>query len=118
MPNNTNVWAQELLTWHSHDIGGVRVPFSQSGGNPLRDTGGRPALIVTGLIERLRKLAEEITSGSSTIRFIYLVGGPGNGKSEAVQDFVNSLDKCLQLNGELSLRARDAFSPSPLVPWK
>jgi hypothetical protein len=80
MPANINPRVVELLSWHGHAQGGVHVPF-QAASNPLGQT------IETNLVQRLRTLATEIvTNAASSPRWIFLIGGPGNGKSETVQD--------------------------------
>lgn len=109
MPNNENPWAKELLSWHSHDRGGVHVPF-QVGSNPFG------SVIVTSLVERLRGLANTIGNGVSCPRWIFLIGGPGNGKSETVEDFLNTLDQALGMKGALRAHLAMAFAPNPLVP--
>jgi hypothetical protein len=109
MPNNENLWAKELLSWHSHDRGGVHVPF-QAVANPYG------SVIVTGLVERLRGLARTIAAGTACPRWIFLIGGPGNGKSETVEDFLGLLDDELGMGGALRTRLANGFAPSPLVP--
>lgn len=109
MTEYTNDWVKELLSWHGHDRGGVHVPFQNN--NPL---GQSP--IMTNLLLRLRQLASDIASGKETPRWIFLIGGPGNGKSEAVQDFLGALDNELHLEGLLVNFLSKAFSPQPLVP--
>jgi hypothetical protein len=109
MPNNENPWVKELLSWHSHDRGGVHVPF-QAASNPYG------TVIVTGLVQRLRELAQQIGSGVPCPRWIFLIGGPGNGKSETVEDFLRALDEHLGMLGQLVSRLTIAFSPTPLVP--
>jgi hypothetical protein len=108
MPLNTNPSVAELLSWHGQDRGGIRVPF-QTGGSPFGST------IITELILRLRQLANSIAKGQKTPRFIFLVGGPGNGKSETVEDFLRSLDGELQLGGALISILTSRFAPQPLV---
>jgi hypothetical protein len=109
MPTNENPWVKELLSWHGHDRGGVHVPF-QARANPFG------SVIVTGLVERLRALAATIASGLETPRWIFLIGGPGNGKSETVEDFLNALDDALGTNGALRSRLTAAFNDQTLVP--
>lgn len=110
MRASTNDWTKVLLSWHGHDRGGVHVPFQNI--NPL---GSAP--IITGLIHRLRKLAVDIAAGEiDTPRWLFLIGGPGNGKSETVQDFLATLDRELQMEGELVNHLVRAFSPQPLIP--
>ncbi len=109
MPRNENPWAKELLSWHSHDRGGVHVPF-QPGANPYG------SVIITSLVQRLRGLARSIATGEPCPRWIFLVGGPGNGKSEAVEDFLRALDQELGMGDALRAQLATAFYPNPLVP--
>ncbi len=118
MPLNRNPIVLDLLSWHGHERSGVRVPFSSVGGNPLRDAEGKPLLIETGLILRLRELARQIAAGESAPRWIFLIGGPGNGKSEAIQDFLLTLDSELRAEGSLATLLGERFAANPLVPWR
>ena len=112
MPANVNPRVVELLSWHGHAKGGVHVPF-QAASNPLGRT------IETSLVQRLRRLANDIaTSAASSPRWIFLIGGPGNGKSETVQDFLSHLDAALGLGGTLCQVLSQRFAPSGLVPRK
>ena len=112
MPANTNPRVAELLSWHGHASGGVHVPF-QARSNPI----GR--VIETPLVQRLRNLAREIAVNAESLpRWIFLVGGPGNGKSETVQDFLTRLDQELGLNGALSALLTERFSSSGVLPRK
>jgi hypothetical protein len=112
MPNNFNPRVAELLSWHGHARGGVHVPF-QSTSNPLGKT------IQTSLVRRLRDLASEIAANpASSPRWIFLIGGPGNGKSETVQDFLQHLDAALGLGNALCDVLTTRFSPAGLVPRK
>lgn len=112
MPANLNPRTTELLSWHGHTRGGVHVPF-QAGANPLGQT------IATGIVLKLRALAQQIAaSADSSPRWVFLVGGPGNGKSETVQDFLVQLDAALGLNGALCHVLRARFTPNPILPRK
>lgn len=94
MPRNENPWVSELLTWHGHDRGGVRVPFQGHMGNPLN------GVVETSLIKKLKQLAFDLMKGTpGTPRWIFLIGGPGNGKSEAVEVFIRELDMVAQPKG-------------------
>ncbi len=108
MPLRQNPWATKLLSWHGHDSGGVQVPFQRS--SPL----GQP--IDTELILKLRSLAQSIANGDETPRGIFLIGGPGNGKSETVQDFLTNLDQSLGMQGQLRDILADIFKPNPISP--
>ena len=105
-----NPWVLNLLKWHGHDSGGVRVPFQEDTGNPL----GTP--IETELLKRLRGAARAISTGAPGPRAIFLVGGPGNGKSEAVQVFLEELGEALGCKEELKTELERRFKPSPVSP--
>src|SRR5581483_9551946 len=110
MPANENSWVTELLGWHGHDRGGVRVPFAEWG-NPI---GSR---VTTGLILKLGALASAISAGGRIApRWIFLIGGPGNGKSEAVQFFVEQLDSNLGSAGSLIAAVRKQLPAGRLLP--
>lgn len=110
MSLNRNPWINMLLQWHGHGKGGVRVPFQDFGGNPL----GRP--IETALLQKIRLLATELYAGNlNTPRWIFLVGGPGNGKSEAVEVFIRELDLQFELGGSLIQEVAKQFAPNPIV---
>jgi hypothetical protein len=116
--NNRNAWVIELLTWHSHDRGGVRVPFSERGGNPLRDSSGNRIVVDTGLLHRLREVAHDLGQGAPAPRWLFLVGGPGNGKSEAVEQFLSAVDQEFACDGRLIDLLRAQFNGQKLVPWR
>lgn len=112
MGQNSNPHVIDLLSWHGHAKGGVHVPFQRSR-NPLGQT------IQTRLMVRLRKLAMEIASSStSSPRWVFLIGGPGNGKSETVQDFLSHLDAALGLNGSLSNELSIRYNRDGIIPRK
>lgn len=105
-----NSWVQALLKWHGHDVGGVRVPFQDDQGNPLN------APIETGLLAKLRRTAHQIANGHDAPRLIFLVGGPGNGKSEAVQVFLEELGHRLGCKELLFSELKRKFRPDPISP--
>jgi hypothetical protein len=110
MANNKNRWVEELLSWHGHDRGGVHVPF-QTRAKPLSST------IETVLINKLIALASQLSLGNDSCpRWIFLIGGPGNGKSETVESFLTALDTQLGMAGELTAVLSRKFAPQPLVP--
>lgn len=115
MPYNHNSWPRRLLTWHGHR-GGVRVPFQEEA-SPLVTNSGDRMVVSTRLIRKLQSLARDLAQGKPVPRFIFLVGGPGNGKSEAVQEFLTALDKELNAQGALRKLLRHEFSPNPLLQW-
>ena len=112
MPANVNPRVIDLLAWHGHAKGGVHVPF-QAASNPLGTT------IETNLVQRLRTLATDIaTNAASSPRWVFLIGGPGNGKSETVQDFLMHLDTALGLGGALCHALQQRFAPTGVLPRK
>ena len=111
MPSNSNPWVAELLSWHGHDRGGVRVPFHANMGKPLG------FVVDTSLIRKLKRLALDLLDGTpDTPRYIFLVGGPGNGKSEAVEVFLRELDTLANSQGELINTVAQKFSLDPISP--
>jgi hypothetical protein len=108
VPSNLNPRVAELLSWHGHDRGGVRVPFQ--GQSPLVRT------IRTPILERLSALAASLARGEGSPRWIFLVGGPGNGKSEAVQSFLSDLDASVGASGGLVGLVTEKFRTSEKKP--
>ena len=51
-----------------------------------------------------------------TPRWIFLIGGPGNGKSEAVEAFVREIDKLAGAGDELVDLVTQKFNPDPVTP--
>jgi hypothetical protein len=85
-----------LLRWAGHRSGGVRKPFVLDSGRP---TGIR---ITTPLIRRLQGWVNDLVEGKSGVpETLLLVGGPGNGKTDAVETCIEFLDKALGADGEL-----------------
>ncbi|HAW32755.1 MAG TPA: hypothetical protein DCY03_32390 [Planctomycetaceae bacterium] len=85
-----------LLSWAGHRSGGVRKPF--------RDESGRPAgQIDTPLTDRLEEWSKQIVADKdgNTPRSILLVGGPGNGKTDAIERCIKMLDSELHASGNL-----------------
>ncbi len=111
MPRNFNPWVNELLSWHGHDRGGVRVPFHETMGNPLGE------VVETSLITKIKRLAVDLVEGNpESPRWIFLIGGPGNGKSEAVEAFVHELDSQGNCQGALADLVARKFAPTPVAP--
>jgi hypothetical protein len=109
-----NPWVEQLLKWHSHEMGGVRHPFDSRTGNPLRDADGKRVTIPTSAVKHVCAWADDIGRGSTEIGWVFLVGGPGNGKSECVQTFCEALDTALACDGELTAVLKTKFGAQPL----
>lgn len=95
----------DLLDWAGHRAGGVRRLFYEGSGRPAG------SVIRTNLLARLQEWAHGIAvSGDSTPTIVLLAGGPGNGKTEAIEFTVAQLDAELQLSGRLIANLQGQFS--------
>jgi hypothetical protein len=101
-----NAYLAELLAWHAHTQGGVSVPF-RGRGRPLGQT------VETTLYANLKRAAEAITASEPGPRWIFLVGGPGNGKSQMVEEFARFLDSASPGAGLLA-ELQQAFAADPI----
>lgn len=103
----TSRFPSELREWAGHRSGGVRRLFDTASGRPA----GR--VIETTLVRRLREWAAaqaEVHSKQPSV--LLLVGGPGNGKTDAIEETVRALDTALATSGTLEAYLRDRFNPS------
>lgn len=106
MDNEVRAFPGRLLDWAGHRSGGVRRLFDEGSGRP---SGG---IIQTRLLGRLTTWVEALVNGNSeTPTTVLLVGGPGNGKTDAVEVTLRHLDSSLNLRGELVRQMIPAFSP-------
>lgn len=99
-----------LLNWSGDKAGGVKKLFYKGSGRP---SGG---VIMTGLLQRLSGWTKDVAAGKGdTPRAVFLIGGPGNGKTEAIEYTIKELDFALQLGGQLldELAARFAGDGGP-----
>jgi hypothetical protein len=69
-------------------------------GRPERWGSPPPLVVNTPLHEEMIALANEVWLGSRSIVWYFLIGGPGNGKSEAVGAFVRQLNAEAQKAGQ------------------
>lgn len=80
--------------------------FDANSGRPSKD------LLRTHLINKLENWTKAIASGvNGTPRVLLLVGGPGNGKTEAIEHTINCLDKGLGAGGKLITKLSIEFHP-------
>jgi hypothetical protein len=102
----------QLINWTGNRSGGVRRLFD--------DTSGRPGKVVfeTNLLHRLQAWAEAFSRGEQGVpRIVLLVGGPGNGKTEAIESTAQWLDAGLGAESRLIDGLRASFWPkNGLVP--
>ncbi|PAY09506.1 hypothetical protein CK489_08260 [Bradyrhizobium sp. UFLA03-84] len=95
-----------LLDWAGHRGGGVRRLFDPSSGRPGE------AVFETNLLSRLRDWARRIAAADhGTPRVVLLVGGPGNGKTEAVEATIGELDEALNCRGALVEELAKSYHP-------
>lgn len=95
-----------LLDWAGHRAGGVRRLFDDHSGRPGE------AVFETNLLRRLRQWARDISEGiEGAPRIVLLVGGPGNGKTEAVEATIGHLDGALGCQGALVASLRHSYHP-------
>lgn len=76
--------------WFGKGSGSVKRPFAANTGRPL----GR--VLKTPLLERLVALAEVIVNQSKKPKIVMLAGGAGNGKSDALEEFLKAI--CMHAN--------------------
>nr|WP_249803750.1 zeta toxin family protein [Bradyrhizobium sp. 21] len=95
-----------MLDWAGHRGGGVRRLFDPSSGRPGE------AVFETNLLSRLRDWAQRIAAAEQgTPRVVLLVGGPGNGKTEAVEATIGDLDVALNCRGALVEELAKSYHP-------
>lgn len=100
-----------LLEWAGNRSGGVRRLFDADSGRPGED------VFETNLLHKLKAWAEATaTAPGSVPRILLLVGGPGNGKTEAIESTVGWLDQASGANGKLIEALRRAFIPDEGSP--
>ena len=96
-----------LVDWAGHHSGGVKRLLDNESGQPNK------LLLRTSLLARLQAWAEKLPADSTSIpRIILLVGGPGNGKTEAIESTIHWLDASLACGGRLIEELSKAFHPS------
>jgi len=94
-----------LLNWSGDKAGGVKKLFYAGSGRPSGD------VISTSLLVRLESWAKAVASGEpGAPRAVFLVGGPGNGKTEAIEFTIQMLDDAMRLNGGLRGELAAIFS--------
>lgn len=96
-----------LVDWAGHHSGGVKRLLDKDSGQPNKK------LLRTSLLARLQGWAERLPAESTSIpRIVLLVGGPGNGKTEAIESTIHWLDRSLDCAGRLVGELSTAFHPS------
>lgn len=84
-PNSSMAHLSKFFDWFGHRNGGVKIAFTDRG-NP---TG---AVVKTDLILVLEKWVSDLMSGVEQIpRKLFFIGGPGNGKTQALDYVVTQI---------------------------
>jgi hypothetical protein len=97
----------QLLEWAGHRSGGVRRLFDSDSGRPAG------SVIETSLVRRLRGwAAAQAEEHADQPSVLLLVGGPGNGKTDAIEETIRGLDVALATSGQLESHLRACFNPS------
>jgi hypothetical protein len=95
-----------LVEWAGHHSGGVKRLFDASSGRPGKD------LLKTNLIIRLEKWVGSVVANESHVpRILFLVGGPGNGKTEAIENTIKKFDDEFKAKGEMVNQLAKDFHP-------
>ncbi|CAM5792461.1 hypothetical protein ACFOHU_03695 [Ottowia pentelensis] len=95
-----------LRDWSGNQAGGVRRLFEAGSGRPTRD------VLQTHLLRRLHAWTQAIASRpDKTPGIVLLVGGPGNGKTEAIESTIEWLDHELGSGGTLVATLREQLQP-------
>lgn len=96
-----------LVDWAGHHSGGVKRLLDNDSGQP------NEKLLKTNLLSRLEAWTKRLPTENANIpRIVLLVGGPGNGKTEAIESTVRWLDASLGCDGQLIKELSKAFHPS------
>lgn len=100
------IFPRELIQWAGQHSGGVKRLFDSTSGRPSK------ALLRTNLIQKLEIWAESISQvRESAPHILLLVGGPGNGKTEAIEHAIKCLDIQLGASGKLIAALTENFHP-------
>jgi hypothetical protein len=94
-----------LLRWAGHRDGAVRRVFVASG----RPDEGK--VFQTEVVRRLTRWATDVARGATFPRVVLLVGGPGNGKTDAIEQFVDAFGEELFCRDSLAKRCHAANAP-------
>lgn len=97
----------QLVNWAGNRSGGVRRLFDPGSGRPGE------GVFETNLLHKLADWASKLAQApGSAPRILMLVGGPGNGKTEAIESTVGWLDEALGANGDLVSDLARSFLPT------
>lgn len=105
-----------LLDWSGNRAGGVKKLFYGGSGRPVGE------VISTPLLTRLWDWADKVANFEpATPQVVLLLGGPGNGKTEAIEQTLRRIDSRLSLGGTLIdmlagiFASKEGMAPGRLV---
>ena len=100
----SSLFPDGLLDWAGHRDGGVKKPFIIESGRP---TG---KLIQTRLTKRLQDWVHDLVVGKEgTPNAIFLIGGPGNGKTDTIESTIKILSDSIGKENNLFETCRKKF---------
>jgi hypothetical protein len=106
MTHDATRYPAALVNWAGHHSGGVRRLFDDNSGRPNKQ------VLPTNLLARLQSWAQQFAQGvQGTPRILFLVGGPGNGKTEAIESTIRWLDEALGCGQKLVQQLEVSFHP-------
>ncbi|MDX1221179.1 hypothetical protein GOL85_05545 [Sinorhizobium medicae] len=98
----------QLVNWSGNRSGGVRRLFDANSGRP-----GERDIFETNLLNKLQAWASTVAASPGSVpRILLLVGGPGNGKTEAIESTIGWLDTALGADRRLVQELRRQFVPT------
>lgn len=90
-----------LRDWAGNQSGGVRRLFDTSSGRPTGE------VLQTHLLAKLKRWTSALALGDEGLpRVLLLVGGPGNGKTEAIESTIDWIDQAFGCDGSLNSALR------------
>lgn len=107
LPNLSEIsFPKDLVEWAGHHSGGVKRLFDVSSGRPGKD------LLKTNLIIRLENWVTSVVTNEKEVpRILFLVGGPGNGKTEAIENTIKKFDDGFNAKGKIIQKLEKDFHP-------
>jgi hypothetical protein len=106
------LYPEGLINWSGAKKGGVRQPFQEESGRPVKEQ------LKTPLVEKLSGWVDSVIAGTpGTPSAVLLVGGPGNGKTDAVEGAIETFDRLSGAGGQLLAKFSNQYkNPSGSLP--